>query len=219
MSYKIDLHTHSYESLDGGLSTKDYTMSLAQNKLQYIAITDHNTIKYAQKLNQKFGSQIIIGEEITTTEGEIIGLYITKKINPGLSLVQTAQEIVKQGGLVYIPHPFETLRKGVSKKDLDSILQYINIIETYNGRAYFNNKSANAIKYATSNKIAMAASSDAHGPAGWCKTYSVIKNKPTKENLVEQLQSAQLSGKKVGVGILYPKINKFKKAIIGHNNA
>ena len=213
MSYKIDLHTHSIASPDGGLNLKQYKQMLKSGGLDYIAITDHNTTDFAIKARNLLGEQIVIGEEISALQGEVIGLFLRSTIKPGQTLQKTINDINQQNGLVYIPHPFEQVRSGVSQKDINTIVPMIDIIETYNGRAYFNNQSKKAIVFAKTNNLASASSSDAHGKHGWGKTYTIINKKPTKNNLIQCLQKANYSTKKVGMGILYPKINKTKKIL------
>jgi len=213
MSYKIDLHTHSIASPDGGLNLANYKQMLNSGGLDFIAITDHNTTDFALKARKLLGEQIIIGQEISTLQGEVIGLFLSSTIKPGQTLQKTIKDITQQNGLVYIPHPFEQIRSGVSQKDLSTIVPMIDIIETYNGRAYFNNKTKQAIVFAQTNNLVTAASSDAHGKQGWGKTYTIINRKPTKNNLIQCLQKANYSTKKVGMGILYPKLNKTKKLL------
>lgn len=213
MSYKIDLHTHSVASPDGGLSMKQYKQMLKSGCLDYIAITDHNTTDFAIKARNLLGEQIIIGEEIYTLHGEVIGLFLTHTIKPGQTLQKTIKDITQQKGLVYVPHPFEQIRSGISQNDIKTIVPMIDILETYNGRAYFDNKSKQAIVFAKTNNLASVSSSDAHGKWGWGKTYTIINKKPTKNNLKEYLKNANYSNKKVGLGILYPKLNKTKKIL------
>jgi len=209
--YKIDLHTHSQASPDGALSADDYRRMLASGKLDYIAVTDHNRIDFAVELQAQLGRQIIIGEEITTMQGEIIGLYLARAVSAGLSLTEAVTAIHEQGGLVYIPHPFETVRKGITTPDLSSIAAEVDIIETYNGRT-LQNKANRAITWAAKHKVPGAASSDAHGWIGWGKTYSVLLDAPTRENLLEQLAMATGSHGSVGIrGRLYPKLNRLRR--------
>jgi predicted metal-dependent phosphoesterase TrpH len=73
--YKIDLHTHSSASSDGGITADQYSKIISQNILDYVAITDHNKVSFAMKLSEELGDKIIVGEEIMTSEGEIIGLF------------------------------------------------------------------------------------------------------------------------------------------------
>jgi predicted metal-dependent phosphoesterase TrpH len=210
--YKVDLHTHSSLSSDGGISAADYRKMLDSGRLDYAAITDHNQINFALKLHKSLGDRIIVGEEIGTGEGEIIGLYMKKKIEPGLGAKKTVQEIRRQKGLVYIPHPFEKVRRGgVQAAVLLGIIDQVDIIEIHNGRAYFSRKSRQALEWAETHNLAVAASSDAHGVIGWGKTYSIITQKPGVQNLAKQLTEADYAKGYVGwLGVLYPTINRLK---------
>ena len=210
--HKIDLHCHSYGSHDGRLQANDVRHMLTEGKLNTIAITDHDNIQAAMKLRAEFGEQIIVGEEITTSQGEIIGLYLDKLVKPRQTALETVQAIKSQGGLVYIPHPFDhTRRSGVSLEVLDEIKAEVDIIETGNGRDYFTKHAKQAQAWAKQNNVAMAHSSDAHGPIGWGKTYSTLPGRPERDSLVELLGEADFSNGKVGlIGLLYPAINRWR---------
>lgn len=213
MAYHVDFHTHSIASPDGSLKDRDFERAFENELLHAVAITDHNTITHAQEMHKKYGQRIIVGEEITTTEGEIIGLFLTKAIPAMLSPKETVKRIKKQGGLVYIPHPFETVRKGLSIASLEKISSDVDIIEAYNGRAVFQNRSRDALAWSREYNVPAAASSDSHGRAGWGKTYTVLSDLPTKKNLVGLLKEADYSHNWPGVrGILYPKLNRLRKA-------
>lgn len=75
--YKIDLHTHSILSHDGGIKTQEYEKVISELKLDFVAITDHNKIAFAKEMQDRLGERIIIGEEIMTSEGEIIDLFLS----------------------------------------------------------------------------------------------------------------------------------------------
>ncbi|TAH35184.1 hypothetical protein EYC59_02570 [Candidatus Saccharibacteria bacterium] len=216
MSYKVDLHTHSYGSPDGGLKLHDYRYFLGNNLLDYVAITDHNSVDTALKIQEQLGElgkRIIIGEEVMTTAGEIVGLYLTKQVPAGLTPAETAARIHAQGGLVYIPHPFETVRSGLLAPALNEIEPKVDIVEAWNGRALVQNRSSVAKLWARQNEKAAAASSDAHGRFGWGYTFSVVESKPTAQNLVAQLSKATYSTRLVGWGVFYPKLNRLKRKI------
>jgi len=206
--YKVDLHTHSIGSPDGGLKRRHYKYFIDNHLLDFIAVTDHNRIDVAQQLQAELGKHIIVGEEITTTDGEIIGLYLKERIAPGLTPLATARAIKEQGGIVYIPHPFETVRSGVSEQTLQEIADYVDIIEGWNGRAVFQNRTRQALRWAEKLNLPVASSSDAHGRAGWGYSYSVIDSEPTHASLVALLSNAAYSKRKVGIGIVYPKLNR-----------
>jgi predicted metal-dependent phosphoesterase TrpH len=212
MGYKIDLHTHSTASPDGSLTAGDYRRMLESGRLDFVAVTDHNTASMALKLHEEIGERIIVGEEIATESGEIIGLYLKETIPPRLTAVETVRRIREQGGLVYIPHPFETVRKGMPRDVLEELCDHIDIVEVQNGRAVFQNFSSQASAWAAERLIPGAAGSDAHGQAGWGRTYSVVKGKPERGNLRSLLRHASYQYGRPGIlGIMYPKLNRLKK--------
>lgn len=212
MNYKIDLHTHSILSPDGGLSEGDYERLLAENVLDVIAVTDHNEITFAQGLQKKLGEKIIVGEEVMTTDGEIIGLFLKRRIESGYSAEQTAAKIVEQGGLVYIPHPFEVVRKGIAEKVLRTIVKNVAIIEVYNGRSWQIATRALAKEFVSNYSIAAAASSDSHCRMGIGRTYSLIDRIPTMESLVRLLQEGKLEKRHAPViSYFCPTMNRIRR--------
>lgn len=210
----IDLHTHSIASPDGGIRLEQYAAVLESGLLDCVAITDHDTISAALELHETLGDKIIVGEEITTAEGEIIGLFLTTPVQPHLSVVETARAIKDRGGLVYIPHPFETVRKGLDEFSLATISDLIDIIEVHNGRAVFQNKSSQAVAWAKVHHQSGAASSDAHGMKGLGTTFSTVREMPTVSSLVSLLAQAKLTtGRAPLHTLLYPKANRIKKRL------
>jgi len=211
MNYKVDLHTHSYGSSDGGLKLSDYQALLTTNKLDYIAITDHDRIDIAQEINASLGHKIIVGQEITTREGEIIGLFLSSAIAPKLSARETALAIKDQGALVYIPHPFETVRKGITRSTLDGIADLVDIVEVHNGRAVFQNKGPEATVWARLHNKVGAASSDAHGIRGVGTSYTTITDVPSARSLAKLLEKGHLDVKHPPIlSLLYPKYHRLR---------
>lgn len=210
--FKVDLHTHSTLSPDGGISKEQYKQALDSGLLDVIAITDHNDTALAIELHHEFGDRIIVGEEIMTTHGEIIGLYLTATIPGGLSPTETIQRIRTQGGLVYIPHPFETVRKGMGPQILDEISDQIDIMEICNGRAFMQNRSGQAVLWARLNNKPGAASSDAHGHKGLGKTYNDLAEIPTRHTLATLVERGVLrTGHPSARALLYPKYHRLRK--------
>ena len=218
MSIKIDLHTHSVASPDGALTIDDYRRMLNSGRLDCIAITDHNTVEYAQRVRAELGERIIVGEEIKTTAGEIIGLYLKETIPKGMLPSQAIAAIREQGGLVCVPHPFETVRSGIAREALDEIADSVDMIEVHNGRAIFQNYSKQAYAWAAVHDVCGIASSDSHGASGWGRTYTVINDVPTRRTLLELLQDCQYATAFPGVrAVLYPKLNRLQKKIGQHH--
>jgi predicted metal-dependent phosphoesterase TrpH len=215
--YRIDLHTHSVASPDGGITAVQYQQALTDGRLDIVAITDHNRIDFAQELQTRLGNKIIVGEEIMTTAGEIVGLFLTELIPPGLTPDETVRHIKKQGGYVYIPHPFETFRKGLRRTILDEIADDIDLIEVYNGRAFLQKRSEQAVTWARLHATLPVASSDAHGAKGLGKTVTVFSELPDQEQFIKLLAAATLlTGRPSIKALLYPKYHKLHKKLWRH---
>lgn len=212
--YKIDLHTHSSASPDGGITADQYAHVLSTNLLDVVAITDHNSIAVAAHLREQLGDRIIVGEEIMTTGGEIIGLYLKERIRPGLSPLETIKQIKEQNGLVYIPHPFESIRKGLHPAVLEEVVDHLDVMEICNGRAFLQNRSAQTVIWTKLNHIVGAASSDAHGLRGLGKTYTRVKELPDRDNLVKILMHGVPVTERPSVrALLYPKYHKLRRRL------
>lgn len=210
--YKIDLHTHSNLSPDGGITADQYEAVLKNGVLDIIAVTDHNQTDFAIGLQKRLGERIIVGEEIMTGEGEIIGLYLTRTIKPGLTPAVTVKQIKDQGGVVYIPHPFESVRKGIHPVILEKLLDDIDVIEICNGRAFLQDRSAQAVIWSKLNRVVGAASSDAHGLRGLGKTYTRVQALPNRENFAEVMSHGVPVTDRPGLmSLLYPKYNVLRK--------
>jgi predicted metal-dependent phosphoesterase TrpH len=188
VKYKIDLHTHSILSYDGGISRQEYIDALKNNTLDYIAITDHNEIDFALKLNKEYPENIIVGEEVMTNDGEIIGLFLTKHIPKHLSVPHTIELIKEQGGLVYIPHPFDLLRAGLGEDLLNKHLKDIDIIEIFNARTKLTGFDKTAKKYAEKHNLVSSSSTDAHIYITLGKAYNIVDGPVLKDNLISRLK-------------------------------
>ena len=211
--FKLDLHTHSIISHDGGISPRQYAQLLARDQFFYVAVTDHNEIALAQELHRQLGERIIVGEEIMTTEGEIIGLFLQDRIAPGLSAPETAQRIHAQGGLTYIPHPLERTRRGLSQSSLEKIAADIDIVEVFNARSREPQLRAAVLAWTKDRSIAAAASSDAHCALGLgARTY--VPSQPARENLTAQLSAGRREEIRASaLAFLCPSFNRLKKTL------
>jgi predicted metal-dependent phosphoesterase TrpH len=209
--YKIDLHTHSIISRDGGITVAQFEQILTRRLLDCVAITDHNEISLALKLQQQLGDKIIVGEEISTSDGEMIGLFLKARIIPGQTALQTAKAIHAQGGLVLIPHPLETFRKGLQKQTLEELHEMIDIVETFNARARFRGKAQEAEAIVSKFGLPSCANSDAHGYYGMGTAFSKVSKIPTKQTLKKLLQEANFKKSYAPFWTyLYPAVNRVR---------
>lgn len=136
---KCEFHVHTRYSKDSILNKYMILLMCKLRKIKLLAITDHNEIEGAKKYKKflkKFNIEVIIGEEIMTEDGEIIGLYLTKKIEQGLSIGKTINQIKEQEGLVYLPHPYDEKRYKtvLNSQKQEENKEKIDFIEIHNGR-------------------------------------------------------------------------------------
>jgi predicted metal-dependent phosphoesterase TrpH len=214
---KIDLHTHSVGSYDGGLSRADYAKIAETEKLDVIAITDHRSLDAAKDIiKQSKTKHLILGQEMRTTQGEMIGLFLKKTIPDGLSPQETAQAIRKQRGFILIPHPMDKHRDGMNFETLGQITEYIDAIEAFNGRT-IGKPNPEIRHWAKQHNIPIVACSDAHGRSGIGWTYTMISGIPSTAN---ELRECLEDGAKHVYerpplrSFLAPKYNRLKKLMV-----
>lgn len=170
MKMKIELHVHTRFSNDSFLPLWLLSYQCKTHRVSVVAITDHNTIQGAVSLKQKMEKkknsnlQVIIGEEIMTTEGEIIGLFLKDEIVKGLTPEETIKKIKQQNGIVYIPHPYDEKRKKtvLSTVALERNLHQIDCIECHNGRNWSNLYGVKQEKITVAAGKVKVIGSDAH---------------------------------------------------------
>ena len=162
---RADLHVHTCYSPDSRASLEDIIKVCQRKGINCLAITDHNTIAGALKLKKLAPFSVIVGEEIMTLSGEVIGYFLQEEIPRGLSAEETVARIKSQGGLVCLPHPFDHLtRSPLRSREREKLLGKIDIIEVFNARTVFPRASAKARRFARHNGFLASAGSDAHLP-------------------------------------------------------
>jgi len=167
---EVDLHMHTDHSSDCATPVEVLLASAREEGLGAIAVTDHNEISGALEAREKaaaFGVKVIVGEEVkTAAQGEVIGLFIEEKIPRGLSLAETVAEIRRQGGLVYVPHPFDRMHSVPDYEHLLPILPEIDALEVFNPRVAISSFNDEAARFAAKYRIVAGAGSDSHVAQG-----------------------------------------------------
>jgi predicted metal-dependent phosphoesterase TrpH len=162
----VDLHMHTTWSHDCSIEVDDLLHHAEEEGLGAIAITDHNVFGGAQEAVEKArGRKLIVipGEEVKTDgEGEVIGLFLKEEIPRGMTFAETVAAIRAQGGLVYVPHPFDRLHSIPDAATLQRHLGEIDIFEVYNARLLFEGYNVEALRFARKYNLTAAAGSDAH---------------------------------------------------------
>lgn len=159
-----DLHMHTKHSKDCSSSVESVVATAREVGLGAIAVTDHNAIAGALEARELAGDDltVIVAEEVMTLQGEVIGLFIEELIPGGLSFDETLSLIKEQGGLVYVPHPFDRLRTTPSYRLMVDNLHRIDVVETYNARNMLPQFNLTAERFAAKYNVAAGAGSDAH---------------------------------------------------------
>jgi len=164
----VDLHAHSSASFDSVADPRRMVERAIAIGLTHLAITDHERIDGAQRAVDAAGErlQVIVGEEVRSRDGDLLGLFLERAVPPGLSAAETAAAIHDQGGLVGLPHPFDGFRaSGGSKADgedaLEQLAGLVDYVETHNARAY-RDANPRAAAFAARHELPGVASSDAH---------------------------------------------------------
>ncbi len=131
---RVDLHLHSSASFDCRVPPLEVARRCGQLGLSPIFLTDHEGIDGARSLIEA-GEPAVIGQEILTNEGELIGLFLKKLVSSQLSAEETVAAIKDQGGLVYLEHPYDSGRRNLREDAIERIAGQIDIVEVFNGRS------------------------------------------------------------------------------------
>jgi len=191
----IDLHCHTRASFDSLSRPADVVRLAAERGLTHIAITDHDRIDGALEARSAApaGLTVIIGEEVKTSEGDLICVFLEQAIPPGLSAAETIAAAREQGGLIGIPHPFDTFRGSLSRSGhLAEIAPLVDWIEGHNARLVGNgNEQARA--FAAEHARPVVAVSDAHSLIEVSVAYTALDGDPsTPAGLLAALAEAEL---------------------------
>ncbi len=160
-----DFHVHSHHSKDCVMPVADILERAREVGLDVIAITDHDSAAgglEARELADRYGVRVIVGEEVRTSEGEVIGLFLERTIPGGMTFADTVEAIRDQGGIVYVPHPFDRLHTIPSPQVLRANVGHIDVVEVFNSRLAFPGFNELAERFAQRYRIPAAAGSDAH---------------------------------------------------------
>jgi len=216
MKINIDLHVHTKYSRCAMLNPAEIEPLALKRGLNAVAITDHNTITGALEVkNHAKKIKVIIGEEIKTTKGEIIGYFLNEQIPPFLTPEETIKEIKRQGGLVSVPHPFDRLRTSrLEAKTLEKILPNLDMIETFNSRDILTGQDFGLIEKALQTGVVPVSASDAHLKIEVGRSYLTMEDFEGSEDFLEKIKKAQCVNRKspFWVHLVTKVLKSYKKA-------
>jgi predicted metal-dependent phosphoesterase TrpH/glycosyltransferase involved in cell wall biosynthesis len=195
----VDLHMHTDHSHDCATPVDVLLATAVEVGLGAIAVTDHNEISGAHDAAAKaadYGIKVIVGEEVKTADqGEVIGLFINEKIPRGMTLEETILEIRRQGGLVYVPHPFDRLHSVPDYEHMLAIVDDIDAIEVFNPRIAIPAFNEEAVRFAAKYRIVGGAGSDSHVAQGLGSVRISMRDFDGPEEFLESLRDADIAAK------------------------
>lgn len=161
--WSVDLHSHTLWSKDCLVTFEAIRELCRRRGIDRIAITDHNTAQGALAMHRLAPDLVIPGEEIMTTQGEILAYFVTETVPAGLSPEETIRRLRDQGAVISVSHPFDRLRQGAwREEDLARIAPLVDAIEVFNARCLFANDNRRAQAFAQQHGLLGTAGSDAH---------------------------------------------------------
>jgi dephospho-CoA kinase len=160
--WTVDLHMHTCFSQDCLSDPAEVIRAAQRAGLDRIAVTDHNEIEGAFAAREIAPDLVIVGEEVRTAEGlDLIGLFLTERIEKGTPFAETANRVHAQGGVVYLPHPFDKYRGG-KEEFFDGHVGLIDMVEGFNARVHDARRNERAVRWAERHGLPLGAGSDAH---------------------------------------------------------
>jgi hypothetical protein len=209
----VDLHMHTDHSYDCATPVEVLLASARERGLGAIAVTDHNEISGAIAAREHaraadVGVKVIVGEEVKTADqGEVIGLFIEELIPRGMTLEETVAEIHRQGGVVYVPHPFDRLHSVPDYEHLLKIVADVDAIEVFNPRVAIGAFNDEAARFAAKYRIVAAAGSDSHVAQGLGSVRNRMRDFDGPAEFLQSLRDAEILTRPTS--LLYVQALKF----------
>jgi predicted metal-dependent phosphoesterase TrpH len=193
--WKADFHIHTRYSKDSSSTLEEIIRTCQQKGINCIAIADHGAIEGALKMKQIAPFQVVVAEEVLTTSGEIMGMFLKELVPSGLSIEKSIRLIKNQGGLLCTPHPFDKFRgSALDARTMNEIAGQIDVVEIFNARNPLLRSSRLAKQFAIEHHLPGSAGSDAHAPYEIGNAYLEIPEFKGREDFLQALSRAKVFG-------------------------
>jgi predicted metal-dependent phosphoesterase TrpH len=197
---EVDLHMHTDHSPDCATPVEVLLETARDRGLGAVAITDHNEISgalEARRIAAEMGDiEVIVAEEVKTAEqGEVIGLFLEERVPRGMTMAETIAEIRRQGGLVYVPHPFDRFHSVPDYEHLMDIVEEIDVLEVFNPRVALTAFNEEAERFARKYRIVPGAGSDSHVAQGLGSVRVRIHDFDGPQEFLEAMRDADITRK------------------------
>ncbi len=181
---------------DSTTTVDELADAVVASAIDVLCITDHHAIDGARRLATELPCRVVVGEEIRTTRGELIGLFLRERIPFGLSPEATASRIRDQGGLVYVPHPFDPMRRNLAEDALEAlaVAGLVDAIEGRNAKTSLESLQRQAQDFARHHDLAAGAGSDAHVPEAIGAAYVEMPDFDGPSSFLDGLRHGEVVG-------------------------
>ncbi len=184
MLLRVEFHCHTSASRDSLTRPADLVDTCRRKGIDRVVVTDHNTIAGARAAQALDPERVIVGEEIMTTQGEILAAFVSEEIPRGLTPQETIRRLKDQGAFISVSHPFDSWRSGGWREaNLLEILPQVDAIEVYNSRCMLPRFNREARRFAEKHKIAGTVGSDAHAAFELGRSLMVLEPFESPEGL------------------------------------
>ena len=193
---RVDLHSHTMWSGDSTTTPEELEEAVAASGLDVLCVTDHNSIRGATELAGRLPCRVVVGEELRTHAGEIIGLFLTERVPVGTPPAAAAEQIRGQGGIVYVPHPFDPMRRNLAEPALRDLAGrgLLDAVEVLNAKTSLRSLNRQAADFAAELDLAGGAGSDAHVPAALGAAYVEMPDFDGPADFLAKLREARVVG-------------------------
>jgi predicted metal-dependent phosphoesterase TrpH len=193
---RVDLHSHTMWSGDSTTTPDEVEEAVVGSGLDVLCITDHHAIRGAVELAERLPCRVIVGEELRTHAGEIIGLFLTERIPMGIPPAEAAASIRAQGGVVYVPHPFDPMRRNMAESALYELARagLLDAVEVINAKTSLRSLNERAAQFAQEFELAAGAGSDAHVPNALGAAYVEMPDFDGPQDFLAKLRLARAVG-------------------------
>ena len=199
---RADLHLHTLYSPECTSPLEGIISRCIKAGINCIAVSDHNCIQGALEMKRIAPFTVIVAEEIMTTRGEIMGLFLSEEVPRGLPPQEAAARVKAQGGLVGVPHPFDRLRsRSAICRNLEELLPYIDIIEVFNSRTLMAGNNRSALDFARRHGLPASAGSDAHSLGEIGNAYVEMPEFEDAQGFLQALREGRVCGRLAGPGV------------------
>ena len=191
---KVDFHVHSIASPDSLSRGEDLVARAKALGLGKLIITDHNTTREASELRKKYPDFVITGEEILTTRGEILAVFVEEELPKGIEPLEAFKRLRDQGAFISLSHPYAPMRHGWTEAEMEEYLPWLDAIETANARN-IPDMNRSAAQFAAAHGLCGTAGSDAHGIKELGAMGLELPDFSTADELRTAIRSAAVFGK------------------------